>query len=162
MSCWNKEIASLFALFGSDVAVCCEFEVTTWELVLWILVNIKLLVLLSCFKLIALKKHFNLETQILFVRICSYSQEIEAMLFIDGVLHVVKVSLMNLEELVVFRIIGKLDCLLKLSSENLFAYLKGFCSLGKCSDNIVGSGGLDCRLVLSSICCIGPSSDYLS
>ena len=62
MGRWNEEIASLFTLLWSNVAVGCELVVATWELVLWIFVDVKFLVLLGGLKLIALKKHFYLKT----------------------------------------------------------------------------------------------------
>lgn len=71
MSGGHQEVAGLLALLWPDVAVGGELVITSWELVLWILVHIQFLVLLCCFQLVALKKHFDLEAKIVLVAVCS-------------------------------------------------------------------------------------------
>ena len=116
---WHQEITSLFALFRPNVAICCELIVSTRELVLWILVDIELLTLLRSFHLITLEKHFDFEAQVKLVGVSSDSQEVEAMLLVNGVFDVVEVSLVNFEEFIILGIIGKFDCFLELFGKNL-------------------------------------------
>lgn len=109
---WHQEIACFLSLEWHYFAVCCEL-VSAWEFVLWIFVHIQLLVLLRRLHQIALDEHFNLQSQIILVGIAANPKEVEAVLLVDGVFHVVELTSIILKELVSSVVGRKLDRLVQ-------------------------------------------------
>jgi len=63
------------------------------------------------------------------IRVGTYSEIIESVLFIHCVFHIVEVSLMSFEEFVIFGVVGKTDSFLKFVGENGLANKLGFLAL---------------------------------
>lgn len=106
---WYQEIAMLLALLRSDIAIGCEFEITTWEFILGIFIDIKLFFVFTSFKLVTLEEHLNFQAQIVLVGISADSKVVEPVFLVHSIFHVVEVPLVDFKEFVILRVISKFN-----------------------------------------------------
>lgn len=113
---WDEEIARLLPLQWHDLTIGCEF-VGAREFVLWVLVHVQLLILLGGLYQVALDEHLYFEREIVLIGVASYTQEIEAVLLVYCILHVVELAAVVLEELIRSWVRCELDCFVQLVKE---------------------------------------------
>lgn len=104
---WHQKVASFLALLRPYVAVCRQLVIATWEFICRVFVHINFLFVLCSFYMVSLQKHFHFQAKIGGFWVRSNSQEIEAVLFIHSIFHVVVLFSVDFEELIVLGIISQ-------------------------------------------------------
>ena len=113
-------------MFWPNIAISSEFVVATRELVVRVVVNVHLVFWFRRDYLVALQKHLYFQAQIVFVVICTHSQEIEAVFVIHSIFGVEFFVLLDFEELVVVWVANKILSLLELCFEDVLGKMERF------------------------------------
>jgi len=103
---WDQEITSVLTLCRSKLAESSDAVVTLLMplVVTGILVSDQLCILLIGLHLVSLQVHLHLKVYLLFtllVFVCTYSQEVEPVFLVHGILCVVVLLLVHFEELLI-------------------------------------------------------------
>ena len=106
----HQEVTVLLVELRPDFAVSGKFVIVAWHFVVSLdVVDIDLLVLLGGLDLVSLQEHLHLQTEVVLITISADSKEVEPVLVVHCILSVVFLSPLDVEVLVVLRIVCQHD-----------------------------------------------------